>query len=575
MGLRGRIMVLVALGVLAATAPLGVMGLVMVEAATDRVLEERLAMTRTVATHLGERIAQGWAYLDRVAALAAGQDLRALRRDLGGASPWLFSGGVGVVDRRGRLLAGSLPSAVHALGGGASHVQEVIRTGRPAASSLLRAGDAAVVLFCVPVLSSGSVTGAAVGVIDLGSPVLQSFAGGMAQGATGHAVVVDRDGTVLASTREEDLFTRNEHPEFFVRLISGGRPLVAPAETVATSAGGLDRHVMAFAPVAGVPWGIGVGQDERETFGPLRRLRDRIIVFEVFVLAAALTFAWLDTGAVSAPLRSLARAAQRIAAGDLGTPVDVRRSDEIGHLGRSFETMRARLLQSLEENARLQERLLSVAVLEERERLAREMHDHVGQILGYVNTKAQAVRALVEAGHLDEARRQLAQLEEAARQVYADLREAILSLRTAPAPHRPLDQALKEYVRRFSDLSGLPVDLSVDEAVALGALPATSQLHLIRIVQEALTNVRKHARARRAEVRCARDGDVLMIRVSDDGVGFDPSVPGGTGVGLETMRERAAAVGGVLTVRSAPGAGTTLEVRLRIGRDGGARPAGG
>lgn len=522
MGLRGRIMVLVAVGVLAATAPLGVMGLVMVQAATDRVLEERLAMARTVAAHLGARIAQGWSQLDRVAARAAARETPDLWRDLPMLSAAdLFSGGVGVLDAGGGLRAGAVtPRMVEA---GAPQILEVARTGRRGVTPVVRVGDAAAVFLVVPVVSSeGTVTGAVVGGIDLGSPVLRAFVDGLAQGATGHAVVVESDGTVLASTRQTDLFTREEHPEFFARLIAAGRPLVAPAEKVATSRGGRELHVMAFAPVPGAPWGIGVGQDDRETFGPLRRLRDRIIVFELLVLAAALIFAWLDTGAVSAPLRALTRAAERIAAGDLASPVDIHRSDEIGQLGASFETMRTRLLRSLEENARLQERLLSVAVLEERERIAREMHDHVGQVLGYVNTKAQAVRALVEAGRLDDARRHLSQLEEAARQVYADLREAILSLRITPAPDRGLRQALEEYVRRFGEMSGLPVHLALDAADALDGLPAAVQLHLIRIVQEALTNVRKHARAGRAWVHCARDGDDLVVRVSDDGVGFDP-----------------------------------------------------
>ncbi len=575
MGLRSRIMLLVAIGLVAATAPLGIMGLLMVQAATDRVLEERLATTRTVAAHLSERLAQGWAHLKWIASRAASTGGRGLADLDAGPPAGVLTGGIAVVDGRGRPLAGVLRSG-GLLEAGAWVVREALRTGHPRISPLVRARDAAGVLLVVPVTSpGGAVTGAVVGVVDLTGPVLRNFVAGLAQGATGHAVVVDRDGTVLASTRDEDLFTRSEHPEFFARLISGGRPLVAPAEKVSTSRGSRETHVMAFAPVAGAPWGVGVGQDDRETFGPLRRLRDRIIVFEVLVLAVALGFAWLDTGAVSAPLRALTVATERIAGGDLSQSIDVRRTDEIGDLGRSFEVMRQRLLRSLDENARLQERLLSVAVLEERERIAREMHDHVGQVLGYVNTKAQAVRALVEAGRLEEARRQLSQLEEAVREVYADLREAILSLRTAPAPGRPLAQALREYALRFSEMSGIPVEVAIEADGALSRLTSTAELHLIRIVQEALTNVRKHARARRAWVRCACRGDELVVSVADDGVGFDPGGPhGGIRFGVSSMRERAEAVGGALAIRSAPGAGTEVEVRLRIGREPDARAAG-
>ncbi len=278
MGLRSRIMLSVAIGLVAATAPLGIMGLVVVQAATDRVLEERLATTRTVAAHLSERLVEGWAQLDRIASRAASNgDPRELFGDLAAGPPvGVLTGGIGVVDSRGRLLAGGALRSGRLLEAGAWVVREAIRTRQRRISPLVRARDAAGVLMVVPVRSSaGGAAGAGVGIVDLARPVLRNFVAGLAQGATGHAVVVDRDGTVLASTREEDLFTRSEHPEFLAQLITSGRSLVAPAEKISTPRGSRETHLMAFAPVAGVPWGVGVGQDDRETFGHLRRLRER------------------------------------------------------------------------------------------------------------------------------------------------------------------------------------------------------------------------------------------------------------------------------------------------------------
>jgi nitrate/nitrite-specific signal transduction histidine kinase len=735
MGLRKRIMLLVAIGLVVATAPLGVMGVGMLRAAKDRMLAERLVLTRATAEHLDWRLARSWQQLEALSGLAASfwraGDLDGMRAGIRAVVPQLtlFTGGIFLMDSAGRLVlqepaspalspppAAALPS-----------VRKTLIEGRPGTSGLVRtAGGLPAVIFTVPVSNAAEVpAGALGGIINLADPTLQAFIDGMAIGASGHAAIVDEEGIVLASTDPAELFTREEHPEFFARLIRERRAQVGPTEEAVGRSGSRETHVMAFAPVAAAPWGLAVGQNEEETFGPIRRLRDRIVLFGVGVLMAALLFAWLDTGAVAAPLRLLKEGAERIAGGDLARRIEVRRADEVGALAGSFETMRVRLIQSLEEirrrahaseslyqvgtevlslrdrdvvlqsvaeraasllhgdvavlclvnesghtagimavagfgveargamspwsvpvheegprcedcayvdavyrkshlaaplmvggravgalcvgrqsgqpfsgedrevldglanlaaiaveNARLQERVHSMAVLEERERIAREMHDGVGQVLGYVNTKAQAVKVLLDAGKIGDAQAQLAQLEEAAREVYADLREAILGLRTEAAPERRLMPALQEYVRRFGELSGVVAELIVEGDPSRYTISPLIELHLIRIVQEALTNVRKHAMARRAWVKFSEQDGVVTVSVRDDGQGFDPSRQQGGAwprFGMRTMRERAEAIGGTFVVRSESGSGAEVVVRIPVSgeRAGDARAAGG
>jgi len=587
MSLRNRILLLVALGLLVATIPLGVMGLAMVGVATDRVLGERLALTRATAQHLAERLAGGWAQLEDLAVRARageGGDLSRVRRDFATLVPQmpLFSGGVVLVDRDRRPVIAVPASARRVFFSltGLDVLEEAMRDRHRQTSSLIRTRDGlAIVIFAVPVLRGPEeVVGAVAGLIDLRQPTLLSFLNGLAIGRTGHAAIVEQDGIVLASTDDTEVFSRNEHPEFFARFIANGLPLIGSA-VEETGDHRRDTHVMAFAPLPGVPWGLGIGQSEDETFGPIRRLRDRVIAFELIVLLAALLFAWVDTTAVVAPLQTLRRAAERIAGGDLRGPIEVRRGDEIGMLGRSFEVMRSRLLQSLEENTRLQERLQSLAMLEERERIAREMHDSVGQVLGYVNTKTQAVRAFLDAGKVEDARAHLIQLDQAAREVYADLREAILSLRTTTSPTRPLRLALAEYVRRFTEVSGVETTLIVEGDPDMVDLPPTTEVHLVRIVQEALTNVRKHARARHAWVRFTVAGGRRIVAVEDDGVGFTPhrrAIDGMSGFGLQTMRERAQAIGAGMTIGPRVPGGTVVTIVLpgAEGAAGDARSAG-
>lgn len=571
MGLRSRIMLMVAVGLLIATLPLGIMGLAMVRSATDRILQERLAMAEATAAHLSARLARGWWQLDQIAArmapaMARGDHAR-IQSDFEGIVPQieLFSGGAFLVDSAGRYLAGQmalrefLPADLLEL----DAVQQAVVTRRHQTQTMVSGpGKPALALLAAPVVraSSSRVEGVVVGIIDLNQPTLISFIRGLPVGTSGHAVIVARDGTVLTSTETAELFTREEHPEYFAALIEAGKAAVGPTEDPVGPGQPHARHVMAFAPLEVVPWGVGLGQTEEETFGQIDALRRRIVLFETAILLAALALAWWDTSAVVRPLRVLRGAAERIAEGDLAQVIDVQRSDEIGSLAQSFEVMRERLLRSLEENVRLQERLRSMAMVEERERLAREMHDSVGQVLGYVNTKVQAVRILLDAGRIADAEGHLKQLEGAAREAYGDLREAIFSLRTAPGPERPLLPVLRDYVRRFTEQTAVQTALVVEEGITDLPMADTAGVHLFRIVQEALANVRKHAAAEHATVRVETRPGVFVISIEDDGIGIaGPSEPM-QGYGLHTMRERAEAVGGALAVTRRPDGGTVVQV---------------
>ncbi|RMH22753.1 MAG: GAF domain-containing protein [Acidobacteria bacterium] len=213
------------------------------------------------------------------------------------------------------------------------------------------------------------------------------------------------------------------------------------------------------------------------------------------------------------------------------------------------------------DNAHLHRQVRDLAVAQERVRIAHEMHDGQAQVLAYVNTKAQAVREFLRAGKIDEANAQLEQLAAAAREVLADVREGILGLRTVVDADRDMASALRNHAEQWQDQVGIPV--SLDMVQPLPAVDTEVALQLLRIVQESLSNVRKHARAERVRIRVDGSGGRLRIEIADDGVGFDPGAraPGKTPrFGLATMRERAEAIGARLTVRSRPGAGTRVVV---------------
>jgi signal transduction histidine kinase len=221
-------------------------------------------------------------------------------------------------------------------------------------------------------------------------------------------------------------------------------------------------------------------------------------------------------------------------------------------------------------NARLHRRVRSLAIVEERERIGREMHDSLAQVLGYVNTKAQAAQELIAAGHPEKATQHIDQLAESARSAYVDVRENILALRTSATPDRPLAEALRDYVAAWQEQSGVDTRVAIDAASA-GRLSSASEVQLLRIVQEALANVRKHAAATQVSIRLSQTDGSVEVVVEDNGAGFEPDALARSAFprfGLATMRERAEAAGGTLVVESAPGQGTRVVARLPIGQPG-------
>jgi signal transduction histidine kinase len=216
------------------------------------------------------------------------------------------------------------------------------------------------------------------------------------------------------------------------------------------------------------------------------------------------------------------------------------------------------------ENARLHDRVLDAAILEERERLGHELHDGLAQTLGYVNTQTLAIKRLLASGESDRAQAEVAEMEATARQVYSDVREAILGLRTSTGG---LLESVRAYVERFRRLTGIDVHLEVDELAEALSLPQSVEIQLARIVQEALANVRKHAGARSARIVIGAANAELRVEVHDDGRGFETARQHRTGwphFGLQTMRERAEAIGGRLELSSAPGEGTTVLVSVPL-----------
>ncbi len=225
----------------------------------------------------------------------------------------------------------------------------------------------------------------------------------------------------------------------------------------------------------------------------------------------------------------------------------------------------------LRERKRIEQELLAqqrtTAVLQERERLARELHDDIGQVLGYVNTQSQAISALLERAQPEAAAGLTRRLVEVAQEAHVNVRNYILGLQTSIDVEGGLAPALLAYAGRFGRSNGLAIDARDETDPGVIDLAPATAAQVMRVSQEALTNVRKHAIARTITLAVSTEGGRLRIRIEDDGQGFDTAAfarEQGNHFGQRIMQERMAEVGGSVTVDSAPGAGTRVVIEAPL-----------
>jgi two-component system nitrate/nitrite sensor histidine kinase NarX len=210
------------------------------------------------------------------------------------------------------------------------------------------------------------------------------------------------------------------------------------------------------------------------------------------------------------------------------------------------------------ENQRLVEREKEMAVSEERNLLAEELHDSIAQSLAFLNIQAQMLQDSLRRADMQEAEDELARIREGIQESYDDVRELLVHFRTRVVAGN-VETAIASALEKFEGQTGIATVLekSSDERT----IPAQNAIQVLHIVQEALSNIRKHAVATQVKVSIEREqnNDMCLISVQDNGRGFDAASDAGEAhVGIKIMRERAHRIGGQFTIKSAPGVGTTV-----------------
>lgn len=301
-----------------------------------------------------------------------------------------------------------------------------------------------------------------------------------------------------------------------------------------------------------------------------------VVLTGIAVTAGAVFGAW-QSGRTSRRLKRLDEAMLHLEKGRLSAKVEPMGDDEIGRLAerlslirRKWEEQVTSLQRLSNDNAELANQARYSAIVEERQRLARELHDAVSQQLFAISMTATALSRTLEKDP-ERARHQIVLIEEMASVAQSEMRALLLHLRPVHLEGKRLTDGLRDLVKELEAKVQIGISTDFDEDLRL---PKGIENHLFRIVQEALSNTLRHAKASKLSLSLKNLGETVYLAIRDNGIGFDVSERKQASYGLRTMQERVNELGGDISIISAPGKGTRIDIRIPImDREGEGRKA--
>jgi len=469
-----------------------------------------------------------------------------------------FDGGVGILSPGAAWLAASPPESAWQSRPIAELVGQIAPGAEPAFSVLF---DDVALGTAAQAISAPSSDGTlvAVGVFSPAALDLPELIAGLGAGPRAHALLVSGDGRQLfKSGPGNDPANLLTHPGVSAALRGESGAVYVPR------AG--DEFVIAYSPVTPVGWALVVEEPWSDVASPLLRTSEvgPLVLIPALVLAGLGLV--LSIRRVVRPLQQLERQSARLADGDFAAieePVggigEIESLQQtLVHMARQVRASQAAIRQYLGALTRAQE--------DERRRLAREMHDDTVQALIALDQRIQLARMAVQKGS-PQAVERLGEARQMTTALIADIRRVIRDLRPIYLEDLGLLPAIEMLVRDLETGAGIQASFSTSGPAR--RLAPEHEIAVYRIVQEALSNVARHAAARSANVCALFDFAEFLIRLEDDGQGFyapqHASELAASGhYGLMGMQERAELIGGRLNIQSTPGHGTTVELRLPL-----------
>ncbi len=443
----------------------------------------------------------------------------------------------------------------------------------------------------------GDIVGVAGGEINPTNYILTQILKTIPAEANTYMEIIDSHGIVIASNIPNRIFTSSDHNKFMANLIAQKKSVVRRCHrchignpTTYGDSGERSTDVLSFAVLEMAPWGVSILQPEKDIFAPAVELRKTFLIFSIGSIGIALLIAVGMSRSIVKPVHELIDATNKIAAGDMSKSIGFGGVDEIGMLSSSFEVMRLKLADSLaslqqynlkleemvaertekiKESRKKVENLLKKVISvqeEERKRIARGLHDETMQSLAALLLKVDMFSLDVKKPSHEKIRAMkdiLLSTLDGIRSIIQNLRPSILDdLGLEAAIRWLLDMHLREKgITCYFNIIGMQ-----DKR-----FPPNIEITLFRIIQEAVVNIARHAKAENVFVIFKVDDDSVSVDIEDDGTGFDvlPSLiqaEGGRGLGIQGLKERVHLLDGSLSICSAKGQGTRISLKIPTGR---------
>jgi signal transduction histidine kinase len=605
-----KIITVIILAMVIISASLWIIGYLSVEESIDHSLQHKIDLAKIIANNIDLLLNSNLNRLYDVS-LSANVDI--------GDGNWtdetaalkhafeysIFTGGLFILDSAGSIVLTYPPQPEHYINMLAvPYVSKVIREGKPVISDIytVEPGKRKIIYLLVPLKShQGMIVGAVGGEIDPSSLKFNEILKAMPAESDTYLEIIDSHGYVIASNHPSRMLKAEalSHLQFMEGLIAGKKASILKCHRCHPNAGGnpgvADSHaanIMAYAPLSAAKWGVSIIQPEREVFAPAAKMKKYFFVFSVSSIVIALVIAVGMSRSIVKPVHELIGSTMRIAQGNMSRPVAFGGTDEIGRLSSSFEVMRLKLADSLDElhrsNAELERKVIDrtkqindnrekikellkkvmTSQEEERKRIAREFHDTIMQDLSAALIKIDVCRMYPES--ISEEK--MAYIRGIIEKTIDEVHSIIKNLRPTILDDLGFDAAVRWLLDKHLESKGIHCHVNIYSAINDIEFEPLVEIELFRVIQEAIVNIARHSMAENVFVMLALKENTLIIDIEDDGCGFDTQHVRDTahdtarGLGLLGMEERTAFFNGSLSVCSSPGEGTRVSLKVPVGR---------
>lgn len=601
--LRKRITLAVTLGMSIILLSLGIVSYYIIEKNIEDSLNKKLALARLIRNNIDNIIKENINRLYDISLTGSvnidDNDLNPEREALITAYRYsIFTDGIFLLDKGGNVIL-NYPEKIKDNNLNLLSIEPISRmlaTGRPVVSNIYSSDTAnrKVLFVLVPLKDkNGNHVGIAGGEIDPTNPILTNMLKFADIGQNTFIDIIDSNGIVIASSKPSRTLTYCDYKNFFNSIISSKKERVATCHQCHDSEKRKkSTNIVAFVPLEMSPWGVSIQEPKDNVFASSTQLRRTFSALGIIFIGTAFILAMGISRSVVNPIKDLINATDLIAKGDLSKPISIHANDEIGALSQSFEIMRKKLAESIESiknyNLELEEKvrertkkikesqerianLLNKIISteeEERKRIARNLHDETVQDLSGLLMKIDMCKLYPEqisVDKIDSIRKIVIKTMEGLNSIIQNLRPSLLDdLGLEAAIKWLLNERLKEKgINIFYNIIGVDNKRFSPEI----------EIQLFRIMQEAITNIARHANAQNVFVIFKTHNNYISVEIEDDGDGFNINELFNNavyarkdfrGLGLLGMKERASLMGGDLEIYSMHGCGTRISLKVPI-----------